>query len=135
VAPHRHGNPLGGIAMRRQQRGITAISFLIIAAMVAAIGYAGVRLIPIYLNQMKVQQLLNDLKSEYDGQNVTPSALQSAIGRRLDIEMLDFPSVGDFRIEKVGNGYRVSVAYEDRVPYAANLSLVAEFDNSVEIRR
>jgi hypothetical protein len=121
--------------MRRQQRGITAISFLIIAAMVAVIGYAGVRLIPIYLNQMKVQQILNDLQSEYEGQNATPSALQSAIARRLDIEMLDFPSAGDFRIEKIGNGYRVSVAYEDRVPYAANLSLVAEFDNSVEIRR
>jgi len=121
--------------MRRQQQGITAISFLIIAVMVGVIGYAGVRLVPIYLTQMKVRQLLTDLKAEYDGQNVTPSALQAAIARRLDIEMLDFPSTGDFRIEKLGSGYRVSVVYEDRVPYAANLSLVVEFDNSIEIRR
>jgi hypothetical protein len=119
----------------RRQRGITAISFLILAAMVGALGYAAVRLVPVYLNQMKVAKILTDLKSEYDGQNATPATLQSAIGRRLDIEMIDFPALGDFRIEKTGSGYRVSVAYEDRAPYAGNLSIVADFDNSVEIRR
>jgi hypothetical protein len=49
--------------------------------------------------------------------------------------MIDFPALGDLRIEKTGGGYRVSVAYEDRAPYAGNLSIVADFDNSVEIRR
>jgi hypothetical protein len=29
----------------------------------------------------------------------------------------------------------VSVAYEDRAPFVANLFIVAEFDNAVEIRR
>lgn len=121
--------------MRGQQQGITAIGFMIIAAMVGVIGYGGIRLIPIYMTQMKVRQILSDLETEYAGQNASPVTLQSAIGRRLDIEMIDFPGRTDFRINKSDGGYEVSVSYEDRVPFLANLSIVAEFDNAVEIRR
>lgn len=121
--------------MRRQQLGITAIGFIIIAAMVGVIGYAGVRMIPIYMTQMKIRQVLSDLQTEYEGQNASPAVLLSAVSRRLDIEMIDFPSREDFRINKVDGGYEVSVAYEDRAPFIANLSIVAEFDNAVEIRR
>jgi hypothetical protein len=121
--------------MRKRQQGITAIGFLIIAGMVGLIGYAGIRLIPVYMTQMKIRKLLSDLETEYAGQNPSPTALQSAIGKRLDIEMIDFPDRKDFRINKTDGGFEVSVAYEDRAPFMANLFIVAEFDNAVEIRR
>jgi hypothetical protein len=38
-------------------------------------------------------------------------------------------------ITKTEDGLRVSVDYEDSVPYIGNLSLSAAFENSVEIRR
>jgi hypothetical protein len=121
--------------MRRQQRGITAIGLVIILAMVGIIGYAGIRMIPVFMTQMKIRQILSDLADEYAGQDPSPTALMAAVGRRLDIEMVDFPDRKDFRINKVDGGYEVSVSYEDRAPFIANLSLVAEFDNAVEIRR
>jgi hypothetical protein len=79
--------------------------------------------------------MLNGLKAEYDGNNPSPQAIQKAITRRLDIDMIDYPSVRDFVIAKSEEGLTVGVAYADSVPYIANLSLTAEFDNSVEIRR
>ena len=121
--------------MRNRQQGMTAIGFVLIAAMVGIIGYGGIRLIPIYLTQMKVRQTLSELKTEYDGQEATPKLLSSAIEKHLDVEMVDFPSVRDFRISKTDTGYRVEVSYEDRAPYIANIAFVATFDNAVEIRR
>jgi hypothetical protein len=55
--------------MRQQQRqrGMTGIGFIIIAALVGLVGYGAVRLVPVYMTQMQIRQLLADLKTEYDG--------------------------------------------------------------------
>ncbi len=121
--------------MRQQQQGITAIGFVLIAALVAMVGYGAIRLVPVYLTQMKVRQLLSDLQSEYAGDKLSPARLRSDIGKRLDIDAVNFPRAQDFTITKTEEGYVVAVNYEDSVPYIANLSLVAAFDNSVEIRQ
>ena len=121
--------------MRNRQEGLTAIGFVIIAALVAVVGYGAIRLIPVYLNQMKIAKLLSDLKSEYDGNGPTPARLQNEIGKRLDIDAIDYPKRQDFVISSVDEGFRVEVNYADSVPYIANLSLTAEFDNAVEIRK
>ena len=121
--------------MRQRQQGMTAIGFIIIAALVGLVGYGAVRLVPVYMTQMQIRQLLSDLKTEYDGNAATITRLQTEIGNRLNIDAVTFPKRQDFVITKTDTGLRVSVEYEDSVPYIANLSLTAAFDNSVEIRR
>jgi Domain of unknown function (DUF4845) len=124
-----------GYTMRQRQQGMTAIGFLIIAALVGLVGYGAVRLIPVYMTQMKIRTLMSDLKMEYDGNNANVTRLQTEIGKRLDIDAIDFPKRQDFVISKTDEGFLVSVEYEDSVPYIANLSITATFDNSVEIRK
>ena len=50
--------------MRQRQQGMTAIGFLVIASLVAMIGYGAIRLVPVYLTQMKITKLMNDLRDE-----------------------------------------------------------------------
>lgn len=121
--------------MKNRQQGITAIGFILIAAMVGLIGYGALRLFPVYQTQFKIAKLMNDLSAEFDGNDPNPTRLASAIERRLDIEGIDYPSRKDFVISKSEDGFRVSVSYEDQVPYIANISLLATFENSAEIRR
>jgi cell division protein FtsB len=121
--------------MRQRQQGITAIGFILIAALVGLVGYGAVRLVPVYMTQMQIRQLLADLKTEYDGNAANMTRLQTEIGKRLDIDAITYPKRQDFVITKTDAGLKVSVEYEDSVPYLGNLSLMAAFDNSVEIRR
>jgi hypothetical protein len=121
--------------MRQRQKGMTAIGFATIAVLVGLVGYGAIRLIPVYMTQMKIRQLMSDLKMEYDGNNPNATRLQTEIGKRLDIDAIDFPKRQDFVISKTDGGLRVDVSYEDSVPYIANLSITASFDNSVEIRQ
>jgi cell division protein FtsB len=121
--------------MRQRQQGITAIGFILIAALVGLVGYGAVRLVPVYMTQMQIRQLLADLKTEYDGNAANMTRLQTEIGKRLDIDAITYPKRQDFVITKTDAGLKVSVEYEDSVPYIGNLSLMASFDNSVEIRR
>ncbi len=121
--------------MRQRQQGITAIGFVLIAALVGLVGYGVLRLFPVYMTQMKIRKLLTDLKVEYDGNGANPARLQAAISKRLDIDFVDYPKRQDFVISPIDNGFLIAVSYEDSVPYIANLSLLASFDNSVEIRK
>lgn len=121
--------------MVNRQRGMTMLGFVLIAILVGVIAYAGVRLAPAYLNQLKIRQALNGLKTEFDGQAPTAKALSAGIARRLEIDLVEFPTKQDFQINKTEDGFHVSVSYEERVPYISNIFLVAVFDNSVEIRR
>ena len=121
--------------MRQRQQGMTAIGFILIAGLVGLVGYGVVRLVPVFMTQMQIRQLLADLKTEYDGNAANPTRLQTEIGKRLDVDAVTFPKRQDFVITKTDVGLMVSVEYEDSVPYIGNLSLTAAFDNSVEIRR
>ena len=121
--------------MRQRQYGITAIGFLLIAAFVGLVGYGAVRLVPTYMTEMSIHKLLSDLKTENDGTTVNVSHLQAEIGKRLDIEGIDYPKRQDFVITKTDKGLVVGISYQDSVPFIANLSLTASFDYSVEILR
>ena len=121
--------------MRQRQQGMTAIGFIVIASLVAMIGYGAIRLVPIYLTQMKIVKLMNDLKDEYDGAGPTPARLKTEIANRLNIDAVDYPKQQDFVITKSEDGFLVEIDYEDQVPYLANLYLTAKFNNSVEISR
>jgi hypothetical protein len=124
----------GGHAMRSRQRGITFIGFAIIAAMVGLIGYAGLKLTPVYLENMKIKKILNDVKSELDGQGTTPQRIRVAIDKRINIEMIYGLKGRDFEIEKSPGGFTVAARYERAEEFIGNVSLLVTFDDEVEIR-
>jgi hypothetical protein len=121
--------------MRREQKGVTAIGFIIIAAFLGLFAFAILRLTPIYLEQMKIASILNDVKVNLDNQNTSVPQIKSAIEKRLDVEMVTGLVAKDFKITKTSNGYMIDAAYEKRAHYVANLYLVVVFDRSVEIIR
>lgn len=120
--------------MRSKQKGITFIGFAIVAAMVGLLGFAGLKLSPIYLENMKVRKILNDLKEELDGQASTPQLIRRAIDRRISIEMIYGLKARDFEVEKSDGGFIVAARYERAEQFIANVSLLVTFDNEVEIR-
>lgn len=120
--------------MRSRQKGITFIGFAIIAAMVGLIGFAGLKLTPVYLENMKVKRVLNDVKEQLDGQAATPQRIRSALDKRINIEMIYGLKGRDFEIEKSDSGYTVAARYQRAETLVANVSLLVDFDDEVEIR-
>lgn len=123
--------------MRNRQQGMTAIGMLVLAAILGLVGFAALRLTPIYLEHMKVLQILSDVKVELDGQETSLARLRASIENRLNIESVYGLKVKDFKITKtsVSGGYVVQAKYDRRTNYVANIYLLAEFDDTVEILR
>lgn len=120
--------------MRQRQRGMTFIGMLFIFAMVGAIGYAGIRLVPVYLTYMKVARTMDTTASEFKGENAEAGNLRRSLEHHWIIEDIDAVSFKDIEIVKSDGGVTMHVAYDDKAPYIGNVSLSVHFDKTVTVR-
>jgi hypothetical protein len=116
--------------MRNRQRGVTFIGWLVLLTPLAIVGYAGVRLAPVYLNYMKVVRALSLVASDAAGHD--PTSIRSTIDKHFEIDMVDYPTSKDIKVTKGANGgYDVEASYDDEAPLFANVSLHVVFDKTV----
>jgi hypothetical protein len=118
--------------MHRQQRGVTMIGWLFLLIPVAIVGYAGIRLLPMYLNYFNVVRSMDQLAQESRPDD-SAQGLRFALEKRLDIEAVTFPDSKDFTIRRDGQSWVMQVDYEDAVPLISNVSLLAKFSKSVRL--
>ena len=118
--------------MRFRQRGVTFIGWLILLTPMAVLGYAGVRLVPVYLNYMKVVRALSLVESDAAGTD-SPAAIRVTIDKHFEIDMVDYPTAKDIKVTKspTGKGFDVEASYEDEAPLFANISMHVTFDKVV----
>jgi Domain of unknown function (DUF4845) len=120
--------------MQKHQQGMTFIGLLCILALAGVVVYAGVRLAPVYLNYMKIARTLEAVASEVKGDNPDPAVIRGMIDRHFSIEDPSIVTVKDIEITKDEGGVEMHVAYDDTVPYVANVSLSVHFDKTVKVR-
>lgn len=121
-------------SMRRRQQGMTFIGMLCVMVLVGIIGYAGVRLLPIYLNYMKIARAMDSAASEVKGDNPDPGALRNILARHWEIEDPTTVDYKDIEITRDDTGMMMHVAYDDSEPYIGNVSLSVHFDKTVKVR-
>lgn len=120
--------------MLARQRGVTAIGWLILLIPFAIIIYAGIRLIPIYLNYMDVARSLSALTSELGTGPATPQSIRQSLQNHFDVEGVNYPTVDQIHISRVGqSGWQVEAAYYDQAPLFLNITLQVTFDKSVTL--
>jgi hypothetical protein len=120
--------------MQRRQEGMTFIGLLCILTMAGAIVYAGIRLIPVYLNYMNIVQTLETTASDFKGDNPDPGAIRNALSRHWEITTISAVDYKDVEITKDDNGVTLHVVYDDSEPYLGNVSLAVHFDKTVKVR-
>ena len=122
--------------MRNRQTGMTAIGFILVVVVLGLIGFGVIQLVPVYLENMKILQVMNQTKTNLDGQNSSLVEIRKALTKRANIESLyDVNAEKDFIIKRSPNGYNVTIDYARKKAYFSNVSLLAEFEHSVEIIR
>jgi hypothetical protein len=119
--------------MLARQRGVTAIGWLILLIPIGIIVYAGIRLLPVYMNYMEVARSLNELQSEFRTGGATPVGIRDALQRRFDVEGVDYPAVKDIAVSRVGQGWQVEAAYYDQAPLFLHITLQVAFDKTITL--
>lgn len=119
----------------RRQAGATTIGFIILAVFFGIFAFAGLRLMPVYLNYMKIIGVVNGVFDEYDGQNATRAVVRRSIARRFNIDSVSVISPRDVKVTAVDGGLEVAAVYDHPTPFIGNISFTVHFDKTVLIRR
>ncbi len=121
--------------MARQQAGMTTLGFALLAVFIGLFAFAAIRLMPIYLNYMKVAGVIEGVRTEFDGQGPSVPAMRKSILRRFDVESVGVIEYRDIKVTPVDGGFEVSAVYDHTSPFIANISFTVHFDKSVLVRR
>ena len=119
--------------MFARQRGATFIGMVIILAIVGVAVYAGIRLTPLYFEYMAIVRALDQTAKEHSGEATSPPELRTSLDRRWTVEDIHSVDVKDIEIKKVANGFSMRANYRAEAPLVANVSLVVDFDKTVNV--
>ncbi|MFZ5638422.1 MAG: DUF4845 domain-containing protein [Pseudomonadota bacterium] len=113
--------------MRRNQSGMTLISFVVVAAVVGFFLFIGMKLFPMYQEFFAVKSAMKGLANEAGIANEQPAQIKEKFFKRLYISYSNNVRPEHVKIENKGNGQIMYVNYEVRVPLLYNIDAVGKF--------
>jgi hypothetical protein len=122
------------LTRRDRQTGMTFIGMLFILSMLGMFLYAGVRLLPIYLNYLKVARSMEAAAAEFKSENADQGAVRLSLEKHWQIEDISGVEAKEVEVTKDDTGMALHVAYDDAAPYIQNVSLSVHFDKTVKVQ-
>ena len=120
---------------RKYQSGMTMWGMLFVLGTLAFFLFILFKLIPPYLDDFKVKGALDSLGRQPDAGTMAPGEITEAIRKRLEIDSFDsFDLSKSLTIEPRGKMKVIRINYETVVPMVSNISILLDFDHSVEVR-
>jgi len=133
MEPHRQQHRVATRSPRRQA-GVTALGMLILVCVFGLIGLSALKITPLYLQNMRISTVMDDLKADMDGKGATAANLRLYLNQRLYVEGVDV-GAEDVKITPAGNGYAVRIQYDNRTPFLGDAWFLVAFDRQIEIQR
>jgi hypothetical protein len=129
---NREGYRMNG--SRHSQAGITALGFLVLAILVGVVGLGAMKVVPMYIKNMRMDTILTEIQKELNGQGANPQSIRYALAKRFSVEDIQM-DIDKIQISPSKEGFALRIAYENRAPYVADIYLVVAYNKQVEIRR
>lgn len=119
--------------LKSRQRGVTIWGMFMISLMVVFFALLLFKLIPPYLQDLKVNAALDSIEKEASGSGMSKPEIIVALRKRFDIDDIDHVDPADITIQRRGVFIVVDIEYEAIVPLVLNISALLEFNHSAEI--
>ena len=121
--------------MKRLQRGMTMLGFLITLSVVMLFLYCGMKIVPMYIEFYSVKKMLATIASNPESASATKDKIRSMFSRSLEIDYVKVIKPDMLKIESTDAGYNLSVDYERREQLIANLDVVGNFHAEQALKR
>ncbi|MGD8322720.1 MAG: DUF4845 domain-containing protein [Gammaproteobacteria bacterium] len=133
MGPNRQQHRLS-LRTRRSQAGITAVGFVILASLFGLVGFAGLKVFPMYMTRMRIDTVLDDIERDYRDSPRAPNEIRIDLSSRFAVEGLRLPR-DSVSISSSRNGYNVRIRHEDRQLFIADIYFLLMYDRQVEVPR
>ena len=113
--------------MKRLQRGMTMLGFLITLSVVILFLYCGMKIVPMYIEYYSVKKALASIANEQDTSSATKDKIRAMFARHITIDYVKIIKPEMLQIQTTDSGFNLVVDYERREELIANLDVVAKF--------
>lgn len=119
--------------LKKNQSGLTFISWLIILAIGGFFVLLTLKLVPIYLENQSVKSVVQSLNQDPLVRKQSAQGVRKIIQKRLKINSVyDFPKEY-IKIKKSKNKLIVDITYDRIEPIVANVSVMVSFSEKLDI--
>lgn len=119
--------------LKKQQAGLTFISWLIIFAIGGFFILLTLKLVPIYLENQSISSVVKSLNQDPLVRKQTAQGVRKLIVKRLKINSVyDFPKEW-IKIKKTRNRLKVDITYNREELIVANVYVVVKFSEQLDI--
>lgn len=112
----------------RRQHGVTLIGFIVLIAIVGAVGIVAFRAIPIYNEYFTVRKIVKSINVEAN--EVTPNDIRNQFVLKASADYVTDIKARDLDITRENGKVIISVTYSKTIPLFANVSLLFDFETS-----
>jgi hypothetical protein len=118
-------------AIVRQQCGFSFTGFILVAAILISAAIFGMKIIPSYMENGKIQKAMDAIVHDPALQTATVAEIKDTFAKRA-VTMDNVTSIteNDLVIGKAEGRLSLSASYSVKVPLAGNVSLLIEFNPS-----
>ena len=116
----------------RRQAGVTAIGWIIILALIGFFVLLALKMVPSYLEYLKVSSSLESLEEE---SLESPAEIRRLLERRFDISYVYVITPKQVKITKADRAFNVVAKYDSRVHLFANVDVLMSFNKQVKVSR
>ena len=121
-------------SMKSRQRGLTLFSFLIVFIVLGFFILTALKVIPVYLDHIKVKSSLDNVKTEIGISPKSPEEIKRMLEKRWDINSIEGITASEnVTVEKRGGAMTIQVAYEVERHILGNVSLLMKFDDTITV--
>lgn len=121
--------------MKRTQRGMTLIGFILVLAVAGVFIYMGMKLIPMYSEYYAVKKAMEQMSQEAGMADNDAAKIKDLFFRRMDTSYSANVKPEHVRLVRKDSGWLMTVDYEVRRPLVANIDVVGRFQAEKEIKR
>ena len=113
--------------MKRTQRGMSMLGFLITLSVVIFFAFCAMKIVPMYIEYYSVKKMLATISNNPEAVNMPKDKIRGLFSRSLEIDYVKIIKPEMLKIETTDSGYNLVVDYERREELVANLDVVGKF--------
>ena len=117
---------------RYRQRGVSKFGLLMLLFLIASFFTIGMKVGPLYIDHNLITGICRELIENGQADDMSVTDVRNQVSNSLRINNVRDFDLSDIRMRKQDGKAIITIAYERRVEFIANLDLVASFDTILQ---
>jgi len=117
---------------QKSQKGLTTIGWIVVIGIFGSIVLTGFKILPMYLEYFQVQSIMDNVAANREIDARSKKAIWGAISRQLLVNQIRNIKRENMTVERDKDITKITLDYEVRKPYVAQLFIGGHFTYSVE---